>query len=414
MEAAARAPRYMSRFRCIAEACEDTCCSGLTVPISESRWRLLRDRVEGTPDAARVQALITPNPEGSAGPLAGLLGKREDGHCGFLDADKLCSLQRRHGEPVLPDGCSVFPRVITRWGEQLEMAGSLACPETARLCLLAEDALEPESVSEAHVPRAETARQVLPDDKARAWVHPADAVRAAMLRVLSVRELPLASRLHVLGRLASVLDGLAPESEPARVESVLEAFESPDTLAALHAELSGLELPGGPWAGICAAVLKARASATTNARFRTFAQQVMAHYGGEAFSPDEAWGLHRERRERLEATHGERLRQYFMNHARNHVLRHPLTESPSLLDAVFRLALRASVVRWTLLGHPSVVASNGAAPDVAWLDAAAVECFQLVAKHVEQAPQFLAFAQGLAGNGGAETRARLLVLVKGL
>lgn len=412
----ASAPRYMARFRCIAEACEDTCCAGLTVPISESRWSLLRQKVAGTPDEARVAALITPNPEGATGQQAGLLGKRADGHCAFLDEAKLCSLQRRYGEAVLPDGCSVFPRVLTRWGAQVEMAGSLACPETARLCLLAEDALVREPVPEEQALRPQVARQVAAGDGA--WTAHADTVREAMLRLLNRREVPYAARLYALGRMALDLGDFyfpgttAEDSE--RLARILREYESADTLASLHAQLEALELPGGPWAGICAAVLRSREAAVSSPRFLSLVSDVRASYGGADTHPDDAWRLHAARRSALESLHGERVHQYFLHHALNHVLRHPFTEAGSLLNAVFLLVLRASVVRWVLLGHPAVVALLDApGTPVAALDAAAVEAFQVVAKHVEQAPTFLDFAKGLAGEG-PETFARLLILVKGL
>ncbi|WP_199749794.1 flagellin lysine-N-methylase [Corallococcus sp. AB038B] len=479
----ASAPRYMARFRCIAEACEDTCCAGLTVPISESRWSLLRQKVAGTPDEARVAALINPNPDGASGQQAGILGKRADGHCAFLDEAKLCSLQRRYGEAVLPDGCSVFPRVLTRWGAQVEMAGSLACPETARLCLLAEDALVREPVPEEQALRPQVARQVAAGDDA--WTAHADTVREAMLRLLNRREIPFAARLYALGRMAldlgdfyfpgttafassageesrhpsasdasepeirepmaaTALDASAsswrphaseasapPVHEPvaaaaldesetraeaaeARLAHVLREYESTDTLASLSAQLEALELPGGPWAGICGAVLRSREAAVSSPRFLSLMSDVRASYGGADTHPDQAWELHAARRSALESLHGERVHQYFLHHALNHVLRHPFTEAESLLNSVFLLVLRASVVRWVLLGHPAVVALLEAPgmPEAA-LDAAAVEAFQVVAKHVEQAPSFLDFAKGLAGEG-PETFARLLILVKGL
>ncbi|RKI59549.1 flagellar protein FliB [Corallococcus sp. AB049A] len=412
----ASAPRYMARFRCIAEACEDTCCAGLTVPISESRWSLLRQKVAGTPDEARVAALITPNPDGATGQQAGILGKRADGHCAFLDEAKLCSLQRRYGEAVLPDGCSVFPRVLTRWGAQVEMAGSLACPETARLCLLAEDALVREPVPEEQALRPQVARQVAAGDDA--WTAHADTVREAMLRLLNRREVPYAARLYALGRMALDLGGFyfpgTTADDTERLAGILREYESADTLASLHAQLEALELPGGPWAGICAAVLRSREAAVSSPRFLSLMNAVRASYGGADTHPDRAWELHAARRSALESLHGERVHQYFLHHALNHVLRHPFTEGPSLLNAVFLLVLRASVVRWVLLGHPAVVALLDApGTPVATLDAAAVEAFQVVAKHVEQAPTFLDFAKGLAGEG-PETFARLLILVKGL
>ncbi|RKH10991.1 flagellar protein FliB [Corallococcus sp. CA047B] len=432
----ASAPRYMARFRCIAEACEDTCCAGLTVPISESRWSLLRQKVAGGPDEARVTALITPNPDGATGQQAGILGKRADGHCAFLDETKLCSLQSRYGEAVLPDGCSVFPRVLTRWGAQVEMAGSLACPETARLCLLAEDALVREPVPEAQALRPQMARQVA--SGADAWTAHADVVREAMLRLLARSDVPFAARLYALGRMALDLgdfyfpgttaftDDAAKTAaasdatqEPlptaeARLADILRTYDATDTLHTLRDQLEALELPGGPWAGICAAVLRSREAQVGSQRYLSLVRDVRASYGGADTAPDDAWRLHVTRREALASLHGERVHQYFLNHALNHVLRHPFTEAPSLLNAVFLLVLRASVVRYVLLGHPAVVALlDTPGTPVATLDAAAVESFQLVAKHVEQAPQFLDFAQGLAGEG-PETFARLLILVKGL
>ncbi|RKH47309.1 flagellin lysine-N-methylase [Corallococcus llansteffanensis] len=452
----ASAPRYMARFRCIAEACEDTCCAGLTVPISESRWSLLRQKVAGGPDEARVAALITPNPGDTTGSQAGILGKRADGHCAFLDEAKLCSLQRKHGEAVLPDGCSVFPRVLTRWGARVEMAGSLACPETARLCLLADDALVLESVDETQALRPQLARQVASGDDA--WTAHADAVREAMLRLLARREVPFSTRLYALGRMALDLGDFyfpgttafaqgttafaqeatelrmsaeatelrpsaeaappdaaeAPRTADARLTGILRDAGSMDALEALRGQLEALELPGGPWAGICGAVLRSREAHVSSPRFLSLMRDVRAAYGGADTSPDEAWRLHVTRRTALESLRGERVQQYFLHHALNHVLRHPFTESQSLLRAVFFLVLRASVVRWVLLGHPAVVALlDSPGTPVATLDAAAVECFQLVAKHVEQAPQFLEFAEGLAGEG-PETFARLLILVKGL
>jgi lysine-N-methylase len=401
----------MTRFRCLADTCEDTCCAGLVVTVSEAHWRRLRGLVAGGPDAARVEALIQPEEGSGPGAEAGVVAKREDGHCAFLDEQRLCSLHRAYGEAALPDACATFPRSATWWGERLEVAGSLACPEVARLCLLAEDALERVPVSEDMAVRPEVARRPGGD----AW-H-AEAVRAAAVELLQRVEPPLASRLFALGQLALRLDALGSPAEEAPLQEVLRAFAAPETLSALHERFSALELPGGPWAGICATALKARMGSVRSERFGALAHAVLASYGG-AENPDEAWRLHAERRTRLGPALSARVEQYFRHHAVNHWLRHPFTDSSRLLDSVFGLVLRAAVLRWTLFGHPAVVALCEGGADAtdarARLDAAAVECFQLLAKHVEQSPELHSLARGLAGLGGAETLGRMLVLLKGL
>lgn len=413
-------PRYMTRFRCIAERCEDTCCSGLKVPVSESQWQRMQAAVASQPEQARhLRQHVSPNPSGAASEHA-FIEIRPDGHCPFLDAERLCSLQRRHGDAVLPDICANFPRRLTRWGERLEVSGTLACPEVARLCLLAEDALEPVPVDSpsALVPRPDAVRNI-PVDPEDAYTLHAETVRAAMLRLLQRREYPLASRLAMLGQLAYGLDGFyfrGTESfrgaerirAEARLNEELQRFEVPEVLDAVHEDFSGLTLPGGPCVGLFSSVLKARRATGRGERFTTVVKSVLESLqleeGGES-NAEEAWRTYVERWRHLETHHGERVHQYFHNAAVHHVWRSPFTDSPSLLAYVFRLALKVGLLRLMLAGHP---ASIDEAREQ--LDHAAVETFQLVAKHVELAPEFLSLADGLAGTGrGADTLGRVLV-----
>ncbi|GEN07030.1 lysine-N-methylase [Myxococcus fulvus] len=422
----ATAPRYLTRFQCLADTCEDTCCAGLVVPVSDARWKVLRDAVAGGPDAARVEALVLPDPGSGVGAEAACIAKREDGLCSFLDARKLCSLHRAYGEAVLPDACAVFPRVATRRAGRLEVTGSFGCPEVVRLCLLAEDALEPVPVDASLAARPELARALGGEDAADAWTWHASRVREVALRILDRREYPYASRLFMLGELARRLGtfyfrGTDAFRDEALLLSTLSDFEAPSTLDALHAMVSSVHLPGGPWAGICGTVLRARIDGVRGARFQAWARAIQASYGGASAAPDDVWALYSERRARLEPVLGERIEQYFRHHAMNHWLRNPFTDSPSVMDYVFKLTLRAAMLRWALFGHPDVVAlcedsalSDDLTASRARLDAAAVECFQLSAKHLEQSPELHGLAQGLAGGSGPDALPRMLVLLQGV
>ncbi|HLM44989.1 MAG TPA: flagellar protein FliB, partial [Myxococcaceae bacterium] len=99
MPAEPTAPRYMTRFRCIAERCEDTCCGGLRVPVSEAQWHRMQATVAGNPEASeRLYQLVLPNAAGASSTEHAFIDMRPDGHCPFLDTERLCSLQRRHGD----------------------------------------------------------------------------------------------------------------------------------------------------------------------------------------------------------------------------------------------------------------------------------------------------------------------------
>lgn len=422
-------PRYMTRFRCIAERCEDSCCSGMKVPVSESQWQRLQAAESRSPEHARyLRQHVSPNPGGAPSERA-FIEVPLDGDCPFLDTERLCSLQRRHGEAVLPDICANFPRILTRWGERLEVSGTLACPEVTRLCLLAEDALEPIPVDSpsALVPRPEVARPLSMDPDDAYGLH-AETIREALLRLLRQHKYPLASRLAMLGQLAYGLDGFyfrgtesfrgaERASSRARLNEELQRFDIPEVLDAVHEDFTGLSLPGGPSVGLFSAVLKARRAAGRGERFTAWVRGVLESLQleeGGANDPEAAWRTYVERWRHLEAHHGERVHQYFHNAALHHVWRSPFTDSPSLLAYVFRLTLKMGLLRLTFAGHPVVAAlcrepsSTGEAREQ--LDAAAVETFQLVAKHLEQAPEFLSLADGLAGSGrGADTLGKVLV-----
>ncbi|WP_224361499.1 flagellin lysine-N-methylase [Hyalangium versicolor] len=424
-------PRFVKRvleFRCLADRCEDTCCVGLRVPVSEERLWQIRGVVAGTSDAERVESLLLSNPQGSPAERA-YIQMRSDGSCPFLDPQRLCSLHRAHGERALPDPCVTFPRIIWKWGEQVEVAGSLACPEMARLLLLEEGALEQVSGSLDQVPRLEAAR-MLPGEPGDAYVAHAQLIRAAALRLLSRREFPIASRLMFLGQMAFRLDSIFRGPEPFAgtldeaeqvLRAVLPAFEDPAALEAMHRDFSALEIPGGPCAGLLASMLKARKAVARGERFGPFVHAVLTSLWGSDSNTEDtasAWRTYVTRWQHLEAAHGARVEQYFRHYGIAQWLRTPFTEAPSLLAYVFRLVLRVALLRLTLVGHPEVAALCTAEQDLtpeaseAALDRAAVECFYLVSRHVEQAPDILALVKNMAGAGGEETLGKAIVFAR--
>jgi lysine-N-methylase len=390
----------------------------------------MREVVAGGPDAARVDAFVRADAAAPPSERA-VIEMRPDGSCPFLDTARLCSLHRDHGPRVLPDPCVTFPRIVWKWNERVEVAASLACPEMARRLLLEEGAVElvPGPVEE--VPRLEVARPLPgePEDIYRVY---AEAIRGAMLGLLHRRELPFSSRLSLLGQLAYRLDSVFRGAEPfagsaeqagEAVAALLQSFEAPETLEPMHRDFSALEIPGASGIGLLASVLKSRRVVARGERYRPFVGKVLSSLWGSedaVGAPDAAWREYVSRRQRLEALHGPRVEQYFLNYAVNQWLRSPFTEAPSLLAYVFRLALRAAMLRLTLVGHPDVAALCAQGQDGspvpedsrAVLDRAAVECFYLVSRHVEQAPDVLALVATMTGAGGAETLGKSFVFAK--
>jgi hypothetical protein len=178
----------MTRFRCLAEGCEDNCCHGWRVTVDRKHHDLLRARL-GAAEADAAMHLV----DGDDPRRRALVVLDEEGRCFFEDARRLCTIQSRFGAELLPDGCHTFPRVIGRLDDRHELAGSLSCPEVARLVLLAPDGLELVEAPRALFGRGLVTQRARPEvDGYEAAFGP---VRELFLRLLALDRYPLASRL---------------------------------------------------------------------------------------------------------------------------------------------------------------------------------------------------------------------------
>jgi lysine-N-methylase len=139
----ARAPRYLSRFRCLGPECEDHCCAGWqAVDVDRETYEQLQREAP-----AEICRHLERNGNADAGPDEwALIAVPTDWHCPLFTDDRLCDIQRKLGEEFLPVTCDTFPRQAMLVDERLELAGRLSCPEIARLALLAPDGMEVEAV----------------------------------------------------------------------------------------------------------------------------------------------------------------------------------------------------------------------------------------------------------------------------
>lgn len=114
-------PDYYQNFRCIAGACQHTCCIGWEVDVDEQS--LTRYRTQ--PDImCHIDCEDTPHFR--------LDGKER---CPFLNKDHLCELILRCGEDSLCQICRDHPRFRNFWTDRTEIGLGLVCEEAGRLIL---------------------------------------------------------------------------------------------------------------------------------------------------------------------------------------------------------------------------------------------------------------------------------------
>ena len=118
---------YLAAFDCRGAECEDTCCAG---------WSMQVD-----PERVAAYAVAGPRFEGVLSEEDGRPVLRRDGSaedaCNFLES-RLCSIQLRDGNGLLPDACHFYPRVLRRLGDEVSVSAVLSCPEVTRLALYGE------------------------------------------------------------------------------------------------------------------------------------------------------------------------------------------------------------------------------------------------------------------------------------
>ena len=208
-EPTVRAPRYLTRFRCIGPACEDHCCGGWqTVDVDVETYGRYRE-VED-PELGMALRRVAPNPDPRAGPHErALISVSEGGACPLFTSERLCAIQLRLGERLLPVSCDTFPRQATLIEGRIDLAGRLACPEVVRLALLAPDALDLVEVDvdrRLHERGRYWVERPWPDRIAegdpRRHYH---RVRELCLDLLSRREVALEARLQAVGLTLGVL-----------------------------------------------------------------------------------------------------------------------------------------------------------------------------------------------------------------
>lgn len=201
-------PSYSQKFRCLAEACDENCCNGWSIPIDQQTLERYRQNPTIKPFA---DALIILNTQSPSPADAARMPLTYQGTCAFLNEQKLCGIHAHLGPSMLSNACASYPREPWFESGDSEAALHLSCPEAARLTLLDPNllgsgpwqAFGPRRY--AHIPHSTR----LPPD-----FDPILALRELALLVISDPTYALWQRLHILGDLATRIEDLAAGSNP--------------------------------------------------------------------------------------------------------------------------------------------------------------------------------------------------------
>ena len=117
-------PAYYDKFKCIANKCENTCCSGWQIEIDEKSQKKYENATGNYCNVLKNS--VTKNENGET------VFKQSGLDCIHLK-NGLCEIQKNLGENFLCDTCKNFPRWKNIFGGTTECGISTACPEASRL-----------------------------------------------------------------------------------------------------------------------------------------------------------------------------------------------------------------------------------------------------------------------------------------
>lgn len=243
-------PAYADQFRCIGSACEDTCCGGWSVPIDQPAFEVYQG-LAPSPLRTLILASILraderpPDATDRKPQPFAIIRMNESNVCPLLAEDRLCRIQKEHGEDLLSHTCATYPRIRVRSGDVEQTALSFSCPEAARLVLTHPDLLHPDTLRQVESPCGNARANSEPDSPPLPPPPPHfDAIQHSVLGLIGNRNYPLWQRLFLLSVFCRRLDSIANGELNTAVPEFLRDFEATIATGALLPAMEALPMDG--------------------------------------------------------------------------------------------------------------------------------------------------------------------------
>ena len=225
-----KTPSHFSGFSCLGAECEDTCCRNWEVKLDREHYDSLKNVMsKDSVDKSMFEQYIRFNESSiSSDHDYAFIRMGVNGYCAMLDNKGLCSIHAKHGVSVLGNVCTMFPRVISRCIDTVELSGALSCPEVVRNCIDDNNPLKFQRFKTSDLPRSKNypVQRELLDINDDVYSENFNLVREKLMQIMADDEQTLETRLYVMVHLAHKISGFyhkdCIELDSKEMESVLE------------------------------------------------------------------------------------------------------------------------------------------------------------------------------------------------
>jgi lysine-N-methylase len=395
--------RYMQRFGCIGDKCEDNCCHSWTVQIDPLTLKRMKQVTSMHSEQERkFWTSSLHQVEMEKGQRVTAMKLRDDGRCPMLEDNGLCHVQGTFGANLLSDTCAVYPRRIQKVGEAIELSGMSSCPEMARQLLLHDDACDIVELDRKSLFRPIVTHGMDPRDIRPYWRLLLE-VRTFMLGLLRRPGFTLEQRLFFMTwfakRASPILNKSQIKADTGAVLAEMAKLEGDQVLKELAQRFDTAEAPTA--VTLMLARELSRQGRGKQTAFTRMVDLIFAEYKSvRAYMPGDLESAEAEshakrlnaeyqkRRARIVEREAARVNRYFVNIAHNYWMHRLPLEAPDLMVHMLRLLALMAVLRFLLFSHPSLVPKGDDDGDDLGqrLDAAVVEVLFKTARHIEHGP----------------------------
>lgn len=227
-------PEYVSKFKCIGQACDAHCCKNWRIDIDNATYKKY-SHIKPKNAAKEITKHFVKNEQMHCYTVA----LDERGFCPMLTEDNWCKIQRTYGEDYLSQVCSTYPRNTWKIEDFFERSLTLTCPAVGVLVLMNPEpmAFEKKEVSEkVHNNNGKIAIKTplqIPKKLLQHFV----TIQIAAISILQERSLILDQRLIVLGFFFDKLDELISQEKFDKIPDFAAFYMSEEFLHGSAIEL---------------------------------------------------------------------------------------------------------------------------------------------------------------------------------
>ncbi len=410
-----RIANYMTRFQCLCDGCDDCCCRDWMIALDASSYRQLHKTLEHNEPYKRLLSTLVFDPKTAEtnDKYRGYIRMTEKNVCPFLDEKGLCSIHSNFGETSLCTQCSVFPRSTLMVNNNLEIGGSLACPEVARLALLSSDGLAYQSTQTSMLPRHFIGFRVNTESHGIYSIY-FEEIRSALIHTLLLPDFPFSAKLVFLANFADRIHEVFQKKQSlSNSRKILADRLIARELTLLYDSLHLKNLAGEfnefvpsrvHITSLLESILFARTNLPHSSHYATIVRDTLHSYHRGHTDPNNVnpglpntamEEIYTCRRDFFQYHFGKSLDLIYTNYAIHFFLVHPYTESENLLQYLCMLELRIAAIHFLLMGHSEVTPMFYRPSALTFeeskfvLERAAIEIIQTFTKAIEHYPAFL-------------------------